>query len=171
MQLTIAEKYVKRFDSKWNLDPKTGCWNWAACRDRNGYGRGGFEGETRLAHRVSWMIVFGRLSSEVFLCHRCDNTSCVNPAHLFTGTQADNMEDMFAKGRAEANICIIYVKQTHCKRGHSLAGSKHLVRASGERVCRACHNERNRAYYWRVAGIKRNQTRKEERKAARQGGD
>lgn len=81
------------------------CWLWQGQRDHEGYGliwmrrettgkQGGF-----LAHRVSWMVNVGPLDASVCVLHRCDNPACVNPDHLFLGSQVDNIRDMTAKGR------------------------------------------------------------------------
>lgn len=51
------------------------------------------------AHRVSWLLTFGAIPSGLFVCHHCDVKNCVNPEHLFIGTNADNMKDMKDKGR------------------------------------------------------------------------
>lgn len=73
-----------------------GCWEWLGSKNSRGYGRiygGGF------AHRVAWTQAIGAIPNGMFVCHRCDNPSCVNPDHLFLGTQRDNMRDCKAKGR------------------------------------------------------------------------
>ena len=57
-------------------------------------------GKTMKAHRVSFEIHYGPIPNGMAVLHACDNTSCVNPIHLFLGTQADNVKDMVAKGRA-----------------------------------------------------------------------
>jgi hypothetical protein len=71
------------------------CWLWTASLFVGGYGRFG----AQRAHRVSWELHHGEVPEGLFVLHRCDNPRCVNPGHLFLGTQTDNMRDMWAKRR------------------------------------------------------------------------
>lgn len=73
------------------------CWYWRGSINRLGYGCMGALGESK-AHRVSWRLFNGDPGDKMVL-HKCDVRNCVNPAHLFLGTQLDNMRDCAAKGR------------------------------------------------------------------------
>ncbi|HEY6731901.1 MAG TPA: HNH endonuclease signature motif containing protein [Solirubrobacterales bacterium] len=79
------------------------CWEWQARRHKQGYGLlSEWDGERRsrlLAHRVSWELAFGQIPDRLHVLHRCDNPPCVNPRHLFLGSQRDNNADKVAKGR------------------------------------------------------------------------
>jgi hypothetical protein len=90
----------ERFDAKWALDPATGCHRWAAHKNRYGYGT--FQRSYRVnvgAHRFAWEIANGPPPPGMHVCHRCDNRDCVNAAHMFLGTNDDNVADCRAKGR------------------------------------------------------------------------
>ena len=89
---------VEELPSKVNIDSK-GCWIWKGCLTNGGYGRQSFNGKTRLAHRVSYEAFVGEIPEKLQVLHTCDIKRCINPAHLFLGTQKDNMDDMRAKGR------------------------------------------------------------------------
>lgn len=75
------------------------CWLWGASKTKKGYGRFKFEGRRQRAHRFAWQSMFGRIPAGLHVLHSCDTPSCCNPAHLFLGTNRDNMTDRNQKGR------------------------------------------------------------------------
>jgi len=81
------------------VDEQTGCWDWLKFKDRNKYGHIKVLGKSELVHRVAYQTLVGDIPSGMFVCHRCDNPSCLNPEHLFIGTNQDNIDDKVAKNR------------------------------------------------------------------------
>ena len=90
-----------RFWEKVEVRGPEDCWEWTAYKNRKGYGYFSIAGAgVTGAHRVSWEFANGSIPPGLYVLHSCDRPSCVNPAHLRTGTQTDNMRDMIGRGRS-----------------------------------------------------------------------
>lgn len=77
----------------------TGCWIWTGTKINRGYGSMLWERRYHLTHRLAWMSTKGNIPKGLQVLHHCDVKACVNPDHLFVGTQKQNMADMDEKGR------------------------------------------------------------------------
>ncbi len=96
-------KLKEKFEKKFVPEPNTGCWLWLGQPNTSGYGCFTFNKKNDKAHRVSYSIYRGEIPDGLYVCHSCDVRSCVNPDHLWIGTHADNMRDMYLKKRAYFN--------------------------------------------------------------------
>jgi hypothetical protein len=89
--------------SFWSQVEKTdSCWLWKGTIGKSSghnYGLCNLDNTRQLTHRISWQLHFGNIPIGLFVCHKCDNPICINPEHLFLGTNYDNVRDMIAKKR------------------------------------------------------------------------
>lgn len=110
---------AQRFWSKLRHDAARGCWLWTGATSDFGHGvvgRGARGAGLVKTHRLAWELTFGAIPDGMSVLHRCDVPECCNPGHLFLGTQADNMRDMSAKGRASAPKAQLNTDQVHAIR-------------------------------------------------------
>ena len=140
-----AMEMPERFQCK--VQKTGGCWIWTGADNGNGYGVYSVaRGKWSYAHRLAFEWANGSIPDGLVVCHTCDVKRCVNPAHLFLGTQADNVHDMIKKGRGRNQNTGKMV----CKRGHALEGDN-LISRNGMRQCRSCQRMHWRAYRERQA--------------------
>lgn len=139
-ELGVAERFWAKVDRSGD------CWIWTGSRCSDGYGTFFVAGRIVGAHRFSLElagVTLGRLHA----LHRCDNPPCVNPAHLYAGTQRDNSRDMVARGQAWQ------VQRTHCPRGHRYSQENTIIWGNGFRKCRECNRVSARNRYRRAHGL------------------
>lgn len=136
-----------RFHSKYERITESGCWIWMGCVDKRR--RPHFSGH-HYAYRYSYQLFKGEIPKGMNVCHTCDVPECVNPAHLFIGTQAQNIADAKRKNR------LFRKPQPTCMNGHEWTPENMYLFTfpSGkvQRTCKACSNARSRAEYARRKG-------------------
>lgn len=144
MARPILAPLLERFEKGYVPEPNSGCLIWIGTITSTGYGRisNGRGGKIIFAHRASWKLHRGEIPKGTLVCHKCDVPLCVNPDHLFIGSQRDNMTDCVMKKRDKET------RKTHCKNGHQydLENIYLVRRASGRfgRVCRQCSASANK---------------------------
>ena len=92
---------IDRFHKSYTKDHTTNCWNWNLSLSPDGYGYCYFMGKNTRAHRLSYMLYNKEINPLNVICHTCDNPKCVNPEHLYSGTQKDNMKDKKDRNRSK----------------------------------------------------------------------
>lgn len=103
--MATENEYKERFWTKVDKENSnsfyngTRCWEWTEGLVRGKYGHYRYNGRKIYAHRYSYFLSFGKFDETLNVLHHCDNPKCVNPNHLFLGTQLENIQDMFRKGR------------------------------------------------------------------------
>lgn len=132
------------------IDPATACWVWALSCDKKGYGNTLKWGEQK-AHRFAYRVWIGPIPKGMLVCHTCDNPPCVNPEHLFVGTNRDNMLDASRKGRIcgeNHHLSKLTMAQVAQIRASTLTNRVlgELYGVDDSTICRAKTGERYKAY-------------------------
>lgn len=130
-----GESFWRRVEIRGEHD----CWPWLGGRGSTGkgYGRVCIARKSRPATQVAWELANEKpFPAGLVACHACDNSICVNPAHIWPGTQSDNIRDCVAKGRHASR------PQPFCQRGHAMEGDNLEPTKNGFR-CRTCSRVKN----------------------------
>lgn len=135
-----SRSLADRFAEHVMAEPNSGCLLWVGALTSVGrpsvhFGSGVLSGTHAALYLAGIAIPPGAL-----VLHRCDNPICVNPAHLYFGSYADNQQDARGKGLPGSRIPV-----DECVQGHPLIGDNLVVYATGRRVCRKCRNDNARA--------------------------
>jgi hypothetical protein len=134
----IVTQAEARFWAKTDVRGPDECWPWMGAQASTGYGRYSVGRKPRPAHQVAWELRNGKpFPAGKVGCHECDNPKCVNPAHIWPGTQGDNIRDCVAKGRHASK------PQAQCAKGHALTPDNRRPAAQQSR-CIICDREATR---------------------------
>lgn len=99
-KVPVKLRFWDKVDKNSGLGPKGTCWEWTSSKTSSGHGNVRDDlGRTTVAHRVSWELCRGDIPAGLQVLHSCDNPPCVNPDHLWLGTNLENMQDKVKKGR------------------------------------------------------------------------
>lgn len=148
----LMKNSEERFWSRVSKKETNECWEWTGARNSKGYGSFKINNVNWMPHRYSYTVTKGQIPDGLVIMHSCDNSRCVNPEHLFAGTQSDNMLDCAKKGRHHCS------RRTHCPKGHEYTPENTLIKKQKRvgsigtnRTCRECQRGYARAYYQKSA--------------------
>lgn len=109
------------------------CWEWTGSLNSSGYGRFWLNGRITLAHRAAYFLFRGDIPEGRNVCHSCDNRRCVNPAHLWLGSQSENLRDAVAKGRMRPP-CVAPERNGNAKLGPNQVREIRAFRRAGAKL-------------------------------------
>jgi hypothetical protein len=128
MRATAEERFWAKVDIRGDGE----CWEWRGARDRKGYGRVWLPQRMVLAHRAAWELARAAIPEGMHILHHCDHPPCCNPAHLFLGSNADNVADKVRKQRQARGER----SGTHTHPERVPRGDRHFSRMCPERLAR-----------------------------------
>jgi hypothetical protein len=136
--MELTEEQLKRFWAKVDKETENECWEWTAATSSKGYGQFAIGGVSKSTHRISYIMHKGKIPDGLMICHTCNNPPCVNPNHLYAGSNKENMQQASNEKRLAPQ------QKTHCKAGHEFTPEntalyKQKKRGNAlTRVCKTC---------------------------------
>lgn len=135
----------ERFWAKVQKASADECWIWNGAHHMLGYGQIWTNGRHRPAHQVAWELEHGKpFPDGMFACHKCDNPPCVNPNHIWPGTNSENIKDAIEKGRFNPRPPTKPLKLA-CDNGHAFTERN----KRGDQFCRICRDAAQRKISWK----------------------
>jgi hypothetical protein len=121
------------------------CWEWPIFHKPGGYAECEIKGKRYRVHRLSYEVFKGQIPEGKYVCHSCDNPSCVNPEHLFLGSAKENFDDMMSKGRAPSKWLqsdeVIKIKDLYRSGGNSMYKLARQFGVTPAAICHIIHSE------------------------------
>lgn len=127
----MTPEQISRYWAKVNKGLENECWEWVGAKNSKGYGQFSINGKSTSTHRISYAMHHGEILPGLIVCHTCNNPPCVNPKHLYMGTNTDNMHQASQQKRFPEQ------HKTHCKNGHEFTPENTIIRNQGNKKGRA----------------------------------